>query len=734
MDSRFVKLFAINDRLYLQGSPVLLEAGALLKDSTTGRVLAQLKICNLSEQSIVACKVGIKAYEMNGNEVEGIDEYSYLDISVPMGDFFGVKTPIYMPDPITRRIDVVVLEVVFADHSVWKSEFMKWTPLEKQEELNEIYHNFEIVKQYQMEMTDDSPAMKENAPIYYPVCTRGIFMCTCGTVNKPETRACRKCHRRFESMMSVLNDASVEERCQERLREEKEEQEAAIALEQEVAQKRAILKAKRKKKAIAWSLVVIILGTLITLTPKYIVPPIKQLIDYNRAQKYLTSEKYDDAIDAFDKLGKYKDSPEKKRESIYHKALFLMNEGNYDEAISLFFSIEAYKDAETKRMEAVYCKAEKLLGEGEYETAKYLFYSIPSYNDSLERRKEIIYKQGEIYLHNGEYLFAKTEFERLGDYHDSAERFLEVCYAEAESFYKKEEYSKAFVEWNELGDYLDCKELIENVKADLLEKGEYMVLAEALLSIGDKDGWTEYMYMQGVSEIRSSSSFGLGLNKLIRIRDYKDTNEVIVKNELSSISKATVGSYVYFGTYEQDGDNENGPEMIRWKVVEKKNDTVLLQSRDALMAWPMGHRSITWETSSLRVFLNNGFFETAFSTEEKSQILMTVVKAEKNPYKKKGIGTEKDTKDKIFIWDAAYCEKYSPIISYNKVVRATVDDYYIKYPATRTRTVYDEDSFLAYSPRNSIRECREKGFYGYICSNSESLPVVPLMWVKITRN
>lgn len=485
----------------------------------------------------------------------------------------------------------------------------------------------------------------------------------------------------------------------------------------------------------------IVLGTIIALTPKYIAPSIKQLIDYNRAQKYFSSEKYDDAIDAFDKLGKYKDAPEKKMESTYQKALHLMNEGNYDDAISLFCSIKSYEDAETKSLEASYCKAEKLLSEEQYDLAKSLFYSIQSYSDSLERINEVDYKQGDHYLKNGEYLMAKAKFESLGTFQDSAERALEAGYAGAEAFYKNEQYWEAFLEWNELGDYLDCKELIENAKTDLLEKGEYTVLEEALSSIGDVEGMKECIYIQGTSEIDSDSNFFMdtfyGLQKLNSIRDYKDTNEVIVKKEFSLLSNANVGSYVIFGAYEQDGDNENGSEVIQWKVMEKKNDSVLLQATVALMARPLGYKKVTWETSSLRAFLNNDFFETAFSTEEKSQIMTTVVKVEKNPYKNKKISFSEgnDTKDKIFIWDAPYCAKYQPSFTYSKVVMTTVEHYYITYPATWTRTTYNQSRFLDYSPSNSLNEYwKLGGFLGGTESIESSLPVVPLMWVKIPKN
>ena len=42
MSERYTRLFALEENLYSDGSPVVISAGALLKDNQTGAVLAQL--------------------------------------------------------------------------------------------------------------------------------------------------------------------------------------------------------------------------------------------------------------------------------------------------------------------------------------------------------------------------------------------------------------------------------------------------------------------------------------------------------------------------------------------------------------------------------------------------------------------------------------------------------------------------------------------------------------------
>ena len=57
--------------------------------------------------------------------------------------------------------------------------------------------------------------------------------------------------------------------------------------------------------------------------------------------------------------------------------------------------------------------------------------------------------------------------------------------------------------------------------------------------------------------------------------------------------------------------------------------------------------AVTWETCSLRSWLNNSFYNTAFSTAEKDKILTTTVQNENNPdYGTSGGNT---TYDKVFL-------------------------------------------------------------------------------------
>ena len=83
-----------------------------------------------------------------------------------------------------------------------------------------------------------------------------------------------------------------------------------------------------------------------------------------------------------------------------------------------------------------------------------------------------------------------------------------------------------------------------------------------------------------------------------------------------------VGEIIQFGSYEQDNDLSNGAEPIEWEVVGTRDGHTLLLSKYALdcKKYNDNSGSITWENCTLREWLNNDFYNTAFSDTEKKRI------------------------------------------------------------------------------------------------------------------
>ena len=80
--------------------------------------------------------------------------------------------------------------------------------------------------------------------------------------------------------------------------------------------------------------------------------------------------------------------------------------------------------------------------------------------------------------------------------------------------------------------------------------------------------------------------------------------------------------YVVFGRYEQDGDTSNGKEPIEWVVLEENENGKLVISRYILDCVPFNNKyeDVTWETSSLREWLNKDFLNEAFYEAEQTLI------------------------------------------------------------------------------------------------------------------
>lgn len=89
-----------------------------------------------------------------------------------------------------------------------------------------------------------------------------------------------------------------------------------------------------------------------------------------------------------------------------------------------------------------------------------------------------------------------------------------------------------------------------------------------------------------------------------------------------SIDNAKPGDIITFGSYEQDNDLSNGKEPIEWVVLENNEDNVKVISKYILDAVPYHqyNEEVQWKDSTIHEWLNNEFYNAAFSDEEKKKI------------------------------------------------------------------------------------------------------------------
>ena len=162
-----------------------------------------------------------------------------------------------------------------------------------------------------------------------------------------------------------------------------------------------------------------------------------------------------------------------------------------------------------------------------------------------------------------------------------------------------------------------------------------------------------------------------------------------------------VGNIVTFGTYEQDNNTSNGKEDIEWIVLANEGNRSLLISRYALdcQQYNTKFKDVTWETCSLRPWLNGTFLNAAFTADEQKAIQKTSVdngKSQGNSSWSTNGGN--NTTDQIFLLSYAEAGKYfasdsdriCKTTAYAKAQGAYTDDsgncwWWLRSPDSRQR-------------------------------------------------
>ena len=157
--------------------------------------------------------------------------------------------------------------------------------------------------------------------------------------------------------------------------------------------------------------------------------------------------------------------------------------------------------------------------------------------------------------------------------------------------------------------------------------------------------------------------------KVVCIVDFRDLDKedcyrwiekIAEEIAIALVVNAKAGDSITYGVYEQDAKSTNGEEPIEWIVLEKKGDLLLLISRYALDCQPDHTKDIavSWESCSIRNWLNNIFFTKAFNENEQQTIAATNTKDE---------NTGKSVADNVFLLSLAEAKKYFSSDSLRKV-------------------------------------------------------------------
>ncbi len=141
--------------------------------------------------------------------------------------------------------------------------------------------------------------------------------------------------------------------------------------------------------------------------------------------------------------------------------------------------------------------------------------------------------------------------------------------------------------------------------------------------------------------------------------DTTDTIEVTPEPTSSTNMRYNVGDIVSFGEYKADSE---GTEIadIDWLVLEADDEKALMISVLGLDVNAINddestdNTDTTWENCSLRSWLNDDFYNAAFDSDQKKQIVQTQV----TTYDQNGKWVRCETMDNIFLLSVDEAERY----------------------------------------------------------------------------
>lgn len=361
----------------------------------------------------------------------------------------------------------------------------------------------------------------------------------------------------------------------------------------------------------------------------------------------------------------------------YEQALSWIKEENYSKAYGSLTSLGDFKDSkkladkiyEKSQLDAQYHYAESLKKDGKYMEALKTFKSLKNFKDSKDRVKQVeeelerVYSTALAQIKEEKYIDAYNSLEGLGDYKDSLEKKAEIFkdyekdkeYEEIKRLISDKDYMEAFNRLKDLKSFKDADKKIEEVEKtldekykealDLAEKEEYIKATESLdklkgykdveekiKSLADKCA-IEEKYLEAKDRM-NQSEYIKAYELLSEIKAFRDSASLaeeiypkyIKQKRLEELGNKSEGEYVTFGSYEQDGNFENGKEPIEWIVIDNDWPTVTLLSRYALDNRQLNNELyFKWVETDLIKWLNGTFYSEAFSPDEQEMIKKRVI-------------------------------------------------------------------------------------------------------------
>ena len=401
---------------------------------------------------------------------------------------------------------------------------------------------------------------------------------------------------------------------------------------------------------------------------------------YTEAKRQESMENYNEASAIFAELGSYKDAAEQVTAVLqrgYEYAESLETEGNLEHAYTVFMNLGDYKDSFERANKPFYDLGVSERAAGNWVGAIYYFTHAGTYSDAAEQILATYYAEGEAKRASQDWDNAITALKQAGSYSDAAEQILATRYAEGEAKRAAQDWDNAITAFKQAGSYSDAA---EQILATRYAEGEAKRAAQdwdgAVTAFGHAGTYSdaetqipETRYQQA-KFLMSTGDYTGAYSILVQIQGYQDVgsmlenddNLIAAAHETKRASYKEVGNIVTFGTYPQTAAGFDSTP-IEWIVLDydEANHKALLLSKYGLEAKPYNTEwvDVTWETCTLRSWLNNDFLNKAFSAEEQSAILTAAVNNSAGQgYSGWSTDGGNNTQDKIFLLSYAEANRY----------------------------------------------------------------------------
>lgn len=526
MSERFERIYFLPDNLYATGAPVIIAAGALLKDTETGAILAQLKFRSISPKAIKALKVKVVMLDAFEKAFGEAITFEYLDLNVQRDAEFGQKKAIPIKNSSVRAFTAKVVEVAYLDNTVWASENAEWDQFPKSISLEEALGDPLLAKEYRLRYGQKA--------MFMPVKSAGTWVCACGAVNYIEETVCHACN----SEATLLFSFDLEKMKDEIEAEAKAQAEAKAMAEEARKQKRQ--KNKQQLKKVLKKIIPVVLALAVVCGAiKLYTAVIRPENQYKTANKLFANGQYQEAEQLFREIGEYKDSPLKVEETHeawlraqYTAAKELFEAGEYEASEAAFLVLGDYADskqqAETSRITREYLAADLIMQGGEYEEAAKAFEAIQGSKEAQERAKECWYLLAGEFVDAGKINQAISTLERIPLYKDASKikKTLEqqVSYEKAVELLAAGQNTKAVDAFKAAGEYQNAKEqYLETMYLYCVDhRNDDDAIAKEYIEVLAKEGYKDSTTMAKAmldwhAEITATKSFSIGTYNEVQI-------------------------------------------------------------------------------------------------------------------------------------------------------------------------------------------------------------------------